>query len=324
MGSFEKPKANDTTAEFWSKEEEERLLELADDDDLTLTEVAERFENRTRDAVKNKLRKLRKARGEYNYLHDDEKYALNEDWIEFITDNIEDDIHALDGYAGVGKSAKIYLDHGVTRLECCEIEEKAYVQLVNSLESIHDTADTAENGRVTLQRDDQTTICYQDNVNNLLHRKVGDNGGGYDFIDLDPCGSPFTSVPQAIRLIDDGYMAVTYGDLQLQRWGRHAPLMKAYRMPECDSFEEVIEYMIGWTMFEGVRQENSEKTRKLTVEDAQLLSDKNVGVIRVLYRVQKTGKLAPVLNHLGEVLIGIDEEENPLAARFEISDYITD
>ena len=125
MSGFEKPEANDTSAERWSEEEEERLLELTDDDDLTLTEVAERFEDRSRQAVKNKLRKLRKARGEYNYLHDEEKYALNQRWIETVANKVDGDIKALDGYAGVGKSAKIYLDY-VSTLECCEINDTAF------------------------------------------------------------------------------------------------------------------------------------------------------------------------------------------------------
>jgi len=321
MSGFEKPEANDTSAELWSEEDENRLLELADDNELTLTQIAERFKNRSRQAVKNKLRKLRKARGEYNYLHDEEKYALNQRWIETVADKVKGDIRALDGYAGVGKSAKIYLDY-VSTLECCEIDDAAFDRLIDNLGEVHHSTDTGEDGMVTMHRDDQTTTCYHDNINDLLHRKVGNNGGGYDFIDLDPCGSPFVSVPQALRLIKDGYLAVTYGDLQLQRWGRHAPLLKAYRMPECDSFEEVIGYMIGWTMFEGVRQENSEKTRKVTVEDVHLLSDKNVGVVRVLYHVEKTKALAPVLNHLGESLTGFNDEDNPLAAHFDVAEHI--
>jgi len=323
MSGFEKPEANDTSAERWSEKEEERLLELADNDELTLTEVAERFEDRSRQAVKNKLRKLRKARGEYNHRHDEEKYALNQQWIETVASKVDGDIRALDGYAGIGKSAKIYLDY-VSTLECCEIDDTALTQLVDNLRVIHDTADDAVDIPVMLYRGDQMTMCYHDNINDLLHRKVGNNDGDYDFIDLDPCGSPFVSVPQALRLIDDGYLAVTYGDLQLQRWGRYAPLLKAYRMPEAESFKEVMEYMIGWTMFEGVRQEHSEKTRKVTVEDVNLLSDKNVGVVRVLYKVDKVGKLASVLNHLEETLTSISEETNPLAAKFDISSYLDD
>ena len=196
-------------------------------------------------------------------------------------------------------------------------------RLIDNLREIHDSTDADEDGMVTMHRGNQTTTCYHDNINDLLHRKVGTNDGGYDFIDLDPCGSPFVSVPQAIRLIEDGYIAVTYGDLQLQRWGRYAPLLKAYRMPECDSFEEVVEYMIGWTMFEGVRQEDSEKTRKLEVEDVEMLSEKNIGVVRVLYYVDKTKRLAPVLNYLENKLTGMNGD-SPLAARFDISFYAED
>lgn len=321
MANFEKPEANDTAAAFWSKDEEKRLLGLADDDDYTLTEVAEQFDGRTRQAVKNKLRKLRKARGEYNYLHYDDKYNLSLKWIEQIDDEISGDIKAIDGYAGVGKSAEIYLDY-VDILECCEIEEDAFQRLVANMERFYGSrVETDTPGLAKFQGEENSAICYNDNINDLLHRKVGNKEGDYQFIDLDPCGSPFVSVPQSIRLIEDGYLAVTYGDLQLQRWGRYAPLMKAYRMPQVETFEEVIEYMIGWTMFEGVRQENSVETRKLEVLDLEMLSEKNTGVVRVLYKVKKTRKLAPVLNYLEDTLIGFDGESNPVEARYDLSGY---
>lgn len=322
MGSFEKPEANDTSAEYWSEEEEKQLLRLADKEEYTLNDVAEHFENRTRQAVKNKLRKLRKSRGEYNYLHHDKKYDLSLKWIQKIEEEMEGKIRALDGYAGVGKSAEIYLDY-IDELECCEIEEDAFDRLVGNIERCYGPSNDLEKAHtVEFEEGEKTIICYMENINDLLHRRVGNNEGSYQFIDLDPCGSPFVSIPQAIRLIDDGYLAVTYGDLQLQRWGRSAPLMKAYRMPEVETFEEVVEYMIGWTMFEGVRQENSIETRKLEVQDLEMLSEKNTGVVRVLFKVEKTRKLAPVLNHLEDSLVGFDGESSPNVARYDLSDRV--
>lgn len=324
--SYEKPQADDYNTRKWTEEEEEELLRLGEETNLTIDEITEKFEDRSRQAVKNKLRKLRKKEGLYNSPHQDAKYRLNREWIKDISDRIESDIRAFEGYSGIGGSADIYLDE-VQSLVCCEIDEEKYEKLINRLPKNREVDFRSPNGKTAtgerytkIGLEGKEVTCYNENVNNILHRMVGNETTPFDFIDLDPCGSPFVSVPQAIRLIEDGYLAVTYGDLHLQRWGRHAPLSKAYRMPEVDSFEELVEYMIAWTMFEGVRQEHSEITRKIEVEHAAILSGMNSGVARVLYKVERKRSLAPVLNHLKDVLQEFDGGASPMAARYDIED----
>lgn len=322
--SYEKPHANDTNGRKWKSEEEEELLRLGEETDLTIDEITNEFEDRSRQAIKNKLRKLRKREGLYNSSHQRKKHKLNKQWINRIATEFDEDIRAFEGYAGTGESANTYLDF-VDSLVCCEIDKSKFDRLTDMLKRGRKLSfrsplgRTATDSRYTVMEvDGKRVTCYNENVNHVLHREVGEQAPFYDFIDLDPCGSPFVSIPQAIRLIKNGYLAVTYGDIHLQRWNRHAPLSKAYRMPKAESFSELVEYMIAWTMFEGVRQEHSEITRKLDVEHAAILSDMNSGVARVLYRVKKSKSLAPVLNHLEDALQEFAGGKSPMAARYDL------
>jgi hypothetical protein len=342
MGSYKKPEADNTRADKWSEEDENRLLDLSeklgedavtqkidggdDEDSLTLQEISDRFPDRSFDAVKNKLRKLRKQEGIYNSPYQEKKYDLNREWINHISKEVDGEFRVFDGYAGTAGSANIYFNHA-DFIECCEMEGNLFGKLVGSLKDNRSVqkelegTTTTGNDKVVLRVDDTEVRCYNENVNNILHRRVGNCSPPYHFIDLDPCGSPFVSVPQAIRLLEDGFLAVTYGDLQLQRWGRDGPLTKAYRMPAVDSFEEVIEYMIGWTMFEGIRQEKSTKTRKVEVVDLEILPKKSMGVARVLYKVKKKPTLAPVMNYLEETLQEFEGGQSPVNAHFDIDTF---
>ena len=324
--SYNRPQADNTNGERWTKEDENRLLKLGDDDNYTIPDIADEFEGRSQQAIKNKLRKLRKREGTYNSAYQDEKYQVNREWISQIADHLGPALRVFDGYAGVGNSTKIYLSHA-DYIEACEIERTKYEKMAenitqtNALKFNVTGQSASEHEYRTIGFNNGSRIrLVNENVNMVLHRKIGHKEAPYNFVDLDPCGSPFASVPQAIKLINDGYLAVTYGDVQLHRWGRTAPLTKAYRMPEVDSFKEVVAYMVGWTLFEGVRQENSELTRKISVEDFRVFDHVQHGVIRVLYRVKKIGKLADVMNHLEQQLGDFSSNRGPDGAKYDFSE----
>ncbi|MFB6145966.1 MAG: hypothetical protein ABEJ99_05700 [Candidatus Nanohaloarchaea archaeon] len=313
---FEKPEAENQGGTKWEEDEVDKLLELDSDDDYTLGDIADEFEGRSKASVKNKLRKVKKAQGDYNETHNKDKYEKNLAWIRTISDEL-DEIKAFEGYSGIGNSARHYLQF-VEHMDCCEIEDKKFDPLLKKfLREKGGQVEFDKGDHVRVDLGDKSVECFNEDVNNVLHRKVG-NEETYNFVDLDPCGSPFVSVPQAIRLIDDGYLAVTYGDVGLKRWGRDTPLMKAYRMPAADGMWEALEYMIGWTMFEGVRQRKAAEVRKLEVVEIEEFEGIMEGTVRVLFRVEKVGILNPVMEHLHDVLEGFDEEKGPAAAKYVI------
>lgn len=318
---FKKRRANDQGGSTWTADEVEKMLKLFHEDDYSLTEVADEFDNRSRQSVKNKLRKVRKKNKSYNYTHKDKKYQINQEWIKKAYKDNKGDLKTLDGYAGSGVASSIYLNYSKT-LECCEIERDVFKELTSNFEDKVDVdKQIDEENKKEYKAGSKDVVIHNDNINNLLHRKVGESVSDYDYIDLDPCGSPFVSIPQSIRLIEDGYLSITYGDIQLKRWGRHNPLMKAYRMPETEDFRTTAEYMVGWTMFEGVRQEKAAETRKLTVVDVKAMPSLNKGVMRVLFKVEKTKSLNPVLQELKEKMEDT-EEDGPLNGRYPLGEYL--
>jgi len=54
------------------------------------------------------------------------------------------------------------------------------------------------------------------------------------------------------------------------------------------------------------------------VAEVEVLQKKNGGIARVLYRVEKEDALAPVMNHLVEVLQEFERGEAPQNARYDL------
>lgn len=292
----DKPSA-DTEPQSWDDHEEEELLNLIQED-KSKKELYEAFPDRPTASVNNKVRRLKKENGLYNSSYAEQKYDVNKEWIEMIDDNLRGDLRIFDAYAGTGDSSVIY-DKYASEIVATELEDEVYEILEDTLDkSYHETIHTD---------------CTRE-----LMRRCAD-GEKFDFIDLDPFGTPFDSIPLAISMISNGYLSVTYGDIKLQRWGRSNPLIKQYKMPETTDWREVAEYMIGWTVFEGIRQRNSSDVRSLTPISIKNFGGQS-GVLRVLYRVEKTGVLSDALQEFETNTIDTGQ---PIANRpYNISQYL--
>lgn len=272
----DKPKT-DTDPTSWSESEEKRLLKMIKNDEYDKNDMYSSFDSRPESSVDNKIRRLRKSNGLYNSRYATEKYEKNSEWIEMIDDRNRGKLSVFDAYAGDGTSSTIYREYA-DQIVACEVEKNIYKNLESTI-SKHETV-------------------FDDCINELMRRNIDQDT--FTYIDLDPFGTPFDAVPLAIKLIKNGYMAVTYGDIKLQRWGRTNVLTKQYKMPTTTEWEEVAEYMIGWTVFEGIRQRNSSNVRTIEPIDIQNFGGKT-GILRVLYEVKKTGVLSDALKKFEQV-----------------------
>lgn len=271
----DKPSA-DTNPQRWSDEDEAVLLELVTDESVSDDEIYSKFSERPTASLDNKIRRLKKENGLYNSPYAAEKYDYNESWIAYADRMTYGPVNIFEGYAGTGESSKIYEQYSGTHI-ACEMEDDVFKQLESSVPSV--------------------TAVHDDCANELHRRNAASER--FDFIDLDPFGSPFDTIPLALSLITNGYLTVTYGDINLQRWGRTNVLMKQYRMPETTDWMEVVEHMVGWTVFEGLRQRTSRDVRTVTPLSVQPLGGQS-GVVRILYEVEKTGVLSDALSSFEE------------------------
>ncbi len=253
-------------------------------------------------AVKNKLRKLNKVRESYSQ-DEKQKYSMNERWIRLAQKN-KKKLRVLDGYAGTGKSTEIYAKHA-SEVIACEIKKEKFVRLLKRF-----GAEKTNEKEVKIDFNGAKIVLINDDVRRVMFRMLGNSTKPFDFIDLDPCGSCFDVIPNAIKLIDNGFLAVTYGELQSVRWGRHDVLLKSYLMPKTSDFRKGLGYMIGWTLFEGARQPSYTKTRKLKVIDIKCIPNIQKGVARTLFKVTEIGALADVLNYLANEVGLVDNWGN--------------
>lgn len=260
----------DTEAVSWTDEEEDRLsnhIECGADTDTIYSD----FPDRTEASLDNKIRRLKKENGLYNSKYAEQKYALNERWVSEADDELHYRLKVFDAYAGTGESSSIYEPYA-KKLVCCEMADDVF----DKLES----------------RNLDATLVNGDCIDEMRLQAVGDET--YNYIDLDPFGTPFYAIQHAIPLIRNGYLSVTYGDINLHHWGRTNALCRQYKMPQGVDRDRTIEHMIGWTIFEGIRGRDASTVKKLSPVEVNELGGKT-GVVRVLYRVEKTGVLSDTL-----------------------------
>jgi hypothetical protein len=287
----------DTNPQNWTDEEEDRLLEMIEED-KNKSEMYSAFSGRPSASIDNKVRRLKKENGLYNSSYAEQKYDTNREWIELIYNDIGRKARIFDAYAGVGDSSLIYDDYA-SEIIATETEDEVYKTLSETLDA------------------DNHTVINEDCVDELMRRKIDDES--FDYIDLDPFGTPFDAVPLAISLITNGYLAVTYGDIKLQRWGRSNPLVKQYKMPETTDWMEVAQYIVGWTVFEGIRQRESSDVRTLEPVSVKNFGGQS-GVLRVLYKVEKTGVLSDALERYESKSIDTGQ---PIPNRpYDLSSYL--
>lgn len=284
----------------WDEEEENLLLQLVQENLPRKEIVSEHLPRRTIASVKNKIRKLKKRLQLYDNDHRKCKQDTNKRWIEHVFVRKRRRLKILDGYAGVGRSLVSYLKFSETAY-ACEINKKHFEDLVkNVLESLKGEV-VYENkiGDFTLIKINsygKNVICVHGDIEKfacmlyaLRHR--------FDFIDLDPCGSCIFTVPLALKIIRNGYLAVTYGQLQLARLKRFDVLQK-----ECPWINrgmdmlQVLKLLIKWTIYEGIRVQNYTETQTVSLKELVSLSKWNRGVVRGLFEVKPSPALADSLN----------------------------
>jgi len=291
----------------WDEDEEKLLLQLVDKN-LPHKEIVEKhFPRRTIVSVKNKLRKLRKKLRLYDDGHREYKEKVNKRWIEYVFIRKGKRLKILDGYAGVGRSLVSYLQFSESAY-ACEINKKRFEELIeNVLESINGEIVNENHigvfSIVQIESSGKNVVCIRGDVEkfaSLLYVL----GHSFDFIDLDPCGSCTFTVPLALKLIRNGYLAVTYGQLQLARLKRMDVLRKECPwIAEGMNMSQTLTSLVKWTVYEGVRVQNYIDTKIVCLKELVSLSKWSQGVIRGLFEVKPSPALADSLNHF-------DKEKN--------------
>ena len=285
----------------WDEDEEKLLLQLVQKN-LPRKEIAnEYFPRRTIASVSNKIRKLRKKLQLYDNDHRKYKEQANKRWIEHVFVRKGRRLKILDGYTGVGRSLVSYLQFSETAY-ACEINRKRFEELIeNVLKSIRGEI-VYENkiGDFTLVKInsfENNVICVRGDIEKFASMLYA-MGYCFDFIDLDPCGSCTFAVPLALKLIRNGYLAVTYGQLQLARLKRLDVLKKECPWVTKDmNMLQVLTLFMKWTIYEGIRVQNYTDTKIVSLKDLVFLSKWNQGVVRGFFKVKPSPALADSLNH---------------------------
>ncbi len=287
----------------WDEDEEKLLLQLAGRNFTYKDILEEYFPHRTMASIKNKLRKLRKKLRLYNNTHRELKERMNKGWIKYAFFHKRRPLKVLDGYAGAGDSFISYLSFS-REAYACELNGTRFEELVeNVLQSTQGKIVYDHKIRdlrlIQIKSLKKNIVCVRGDVEKLASLLYV-LGHRFDFVDLDPCGSCMFTLPLTVKIIKNGYLAVTYGQLQLARLKRIDVLRKECPwINEKMDMYETLTSLVKWTIYEGVRAQNYTDTKLICLKELVSLSPTawNRSVIRGFFEIRPSPALADSLNH---------------------------
>lgn len=306
--AFKKPKAN--SRRKWSKDEEEKLLELIQKG-LSPSEILGYFPDRSLISIKNKIRKLRIKHNFYGYDHQDEKSKILEEWLERIKPKT-----VLEGFAGHGNLTKVYLEYAE---EICavEINEQIFKRLKENLErTLNLKAKKIKNiNNICVYRiegNGKIILLINSDIRDAIHYLVY-HSYKFDFIDLDPCGTPIPIIPLISKISKaEGYIAITYGDYHSLRFKRYdvlaktIPILFDMRLGDGFSlklnkmgFNEFVNYLLVWTCLLWILPQDVRNLTYLRLVEKHKF---NGCILRVLFKVKKGKANAQVLGYIQSLL----------------------
>jgi|GEM_PF-2704862 len=305
---FKKPKAN--TRRQWSKEEEEKLLKLIEKG-LSPSEILAYFPDRSMISIKNKIRKLRIKYNLYGFDHQDKKSKILEKWLKRIKPKT-----VLEGFAGHGNLTKVYL--GFAEEICAvEINKQIFKRLKENLEKILNLKakkiENANNVQIyKIKGNNKVIFLINSDIRDAIHY-LAYHGYKFDFIDLDPCGTPIPFIPLIPKISKVGsHIAITYGDYHSLRFKRYdvlaktIPILFDIRLREGFnlrlnkiSFNEFISYLLIWTCLLWILPQDVQNLVYLRLVEKHKF---NGCILRALFRVEKGKANAQVLRYIQSLL----------------------
>lgn len=177
-------------AHQWTKEEEELILKLRDEEKMRFKAIAERLPHVSVDAIKIKYRRLKYDMNKDQYHHPEEKTEQVDKILKGCSK-----LKILETHAGWGNLTSVYSKYSKSLISL-EIEQDR-VDVINDLKLKN------------------TTVIKCDSEKEI-HRFVYE-GKRFDVIDLDPYGFASRYFPHVFKLIDNGYLFLTFPKLGINR-----------------------------------------------------------------------------------------------------------
>jgi len=246
----------------------------------------------------------------YGEDHRKHKYQLAEKWVQEIKPET-----VLDGFAGHGNLTKIYLKYANT-VYAVEINKTIFEKLKTNIEkTLSSKAEKIADNIYLIENSHKKAILINSDIKDAIYY-LGSQNITFDFIDLDPCGTPMPVIPLLPKLSkENGYVAITFGDFHSYRFRRYDVLAKT--MPilfdikpnegfipkKVKDIEEFNKYLITWASILWILPQGFHDFTYLElVEEHSLGERKPKGVLRVLFQVKKGEANAETIKKIQSLL----------------------
>lgn len=300
LRQFRKPRSY--SSHKWTRKEELLLRELIKKR-TGIKEIGKHFPKRNKVSIKSKIQKFKIK---YNLYGLDDRYKkqdLAKKWLKRVAPQT-----IFEGFAGTGNLTRLYIRSCANKIYSCELNKRRFNKLVNAVSII-----TKQKGKQDVINDIPVRKFLSKKQNIFLANCNAERLAAYfyaknehfDLIDLDPCGTALPAMYLFLRLINNGYLEMTYGEFHSYRLGRYDVLLKTVptafnfskngiAIKKISSEKDLYKQLISWTCLQGAFTLDYNEMKFVKPMESSSLGNRRM--FRVLYKVDKANSLTKILN----------------------------
>lgn len=295
---FQKRKKNNKGIR-WTSSEEDKLVDFIKNDEINYDTLQTVFENKTLQAIRNKIRKLRISKSLYgaSYQEDKETFTLK------LAFSLKPQI-VFEAYAGIGVQS-IRWGEVAKEVYSSEINKNKFKDFKNCLVGNDYKCYESSQSEWTRFSKNKKKIWFA-NIDAVKAASIlSAKGKKVDVLDLDTCGTSLPTLPIFLSLLKPKYVVITHGEFHSLRFRREDVLRRI--LPHIDISKPILPITP-----EGLAQELDKAVKLYALRshnqtihsywaeliDEQWLGPKGRGMLRRVYALSRPSSTAECLNFM--------------------------
>lgn len=285
----------------WTKEEEMLLYEQLKKDEISLERIKDLFPYRSLVSIKAKIRKMRIEKDIFGKSYRQQKAEFTDAICKKVNPSV-----VFEAYAGTGHQTFEWIKFSNV-VYASELSKQKYDLFINNIiQQNFFPCESVFTGWRSFTKGDRKIHTFQgDAIKAAAFLCVNDIK--IDLVDLDTCGSTVLTIPIYLSLLKPKYLVITHGEFHSYRFRREDVLRRILCHREiCSSpfpIENLNKELDRAVKTVALRSHNEVKDSFFPLLiDEIWLGEKNQGMLRRVYKIQRPKASADSLNELSQII----------------------
>lgn len=284
---------------LWSEDEVRKLISYIKNNDIVYNELQIAFPNRSLQAIRNKIRKIRISKSLFGASYQEEKQKYTQEISSLFNPK-----SVFEAYAGIGFQSLVW-GKSATNVFSSERSKNKYDGFKNELFD-NGYSEYIFKNRIWNRFSKNNKRIWFANCDAIKAATyVAIEHGSVDLIDLDTCGTSLPTLPIFLSILNPKYVVITHGEFHSLRFKREDVLRRILGHWDINktilpmSNKQLSRELDKAVKIYALRSHNETKSSYW----AELISErwlgpKGRGMLRRVYRISRPSSTADCLNAL--------------------------